>query len=587
MKKSFFIPILFIVIIAVFVLFPVLHADFTNWDDDSYVINNIAIQNLSWSSVSHLFTSYHINLYKPLVLLSFMIEYHFAKLSPGVYHATNLFLHITNVILVYIFIYLLSNKWRVSFLSSILFAIHPMHVESVAWISERKDLLYALFFLIAIIIYMLYRRERKTVYFYGVLAAFTFSLMSKPQGLILPLILILIDLYLDPETYVALIREKIPFFAISFTFLAINFTGFYLLSPKSAHMNAVFRLSNICNVLYAHWFYLQKLLVPVKLSCLYPASYSVHCVVLTVSLLVITWLLVVSLRYSRLYVFGVLFFLITLLPVSQIIPTGPSIVCDRYTYIPYIGFFFVLSSIVITYFESTFKQKYGIRMFIAMLVILWLFSLAFLAHKRTKVWKDSITLWDNVIASYPNIGVSYVNRGKALFEKGEWDKALKDFNHAIKENASYALAYRTRGYLNMRKAFYADARLDFNKAIELKPMNAESYYYRGYLNEVVKKKKMALNDYTSAIELNARHINALLNRGTLFAESHRFEEAIADFTSAIKVSPNYKEAYYNRGLAYLQLNRLKEALSDLTYARDIDPNFEQAEEMLERIEAMK
>ena len=255
-----------ILVIVSLSFLPSLKCGLVNWDDDRYLSNTPAVQSLSLTTVKEASTSFFIGHYQPLTILSYALDYHFYKLNPYHYHLTNLILHLLNSLLVFYLIYLLSGNIIVSFITAILFGLHPLHVESVAWVSERKDVLYSFFFLLSCITYLYYlTKGNKHKYYILSLFLFLCSLLSKSMAVTLPLLLLLIDYYLKRKPNKTLLLDKIPYFFLSIIFGIIAIFGVGI-RPKVGF--SLFGALSAAS--YATVFYLGKLFLPIKLSCLYP-----------------------------------------------------------------------------------------------------------------------------------------------------------------------------------------------------------------------------------------------------------------------------------------------------------------------------
>ena len=281
-KKPLIITVLLILIILItFISFyPSLSNGFTNWDDTEYVTENPVIFNLNIENIKNIFDftneeSYRTNilvksLYVPLTMLSFAVDHHFFKFNPFGYHLTNLILHLFNTIFVFWFIYLLRKNIFMAFFVSLLFGIHPMHVESVAWITERKDVLYSFFFLLSLISYVYYVRKNHIILLIITFILFTLSLLSKPMAITLPVLLILIDFYEKRKFEKKTIFEKIPFFILSFIEVLISFkiSSIYKTVKDSDVQRSFFYGVGLAG--YGFLFYIKKMFAPVNLSPIYP-----------------------------------------------------------------------------------------------------------------------------------------------------------------------------------------------------------------------------------------------------------------------------------------------------------------------------
>jgi hypothetical protein len=431
-----------ILIVTFISFYPCLLGGFVNFDDDRYVYRNPMIKELSWQGIGTIFTSTdYAVVYCPLVFLSYAIEYHFFGLRPYGYHVTNLILHLCNCLLVFWFISLLCRDRPTAFITALLFGVHPLRAESVAWITERKDLLYAFFFLWALICYCDRRVRESRIGYAGVVLFFLLSLLSKPTALVLPLVLLLCDYFQGKKIDRRNLSSKLPLFAIAAAFLILGLVtarGYGRMGPAFTMFDQMFIPP------YALLFYLYKSIVPLGLSCLYPFPVK-HGVFLPakfllspLALVLLGAIVVRSMRHTKTIAFGSLFFLVTIAPALQFFPTGTAIVADRFTYIPSIGLSFMVAGLVAWLYTK--KDKRGARLATAALVAV-VAAMAVLTWGRCGVWNSSIALWEDTVRKYPDdyVPIAYFNRGIVYSDMGLHEKAVSDFNKAL------ALYYRERG----------------------------------------------------------------------------------------------------------------------------------------------
>ena len=349
-----------IIIIAFFVFSLSLKNGFVQWDDYLYIVNNPAVKSLSFENIKSIFTSVFVSNYIPLTMLSYSLDYYFYGLDPSGYHLTNLILHLLNCILVFWLFFIISKNAGISFITAILFAIHPMHVESVAWIGERKDVLYAFFFLGSLISYCRYLKEgRISRYYYIAIFLFLLSLMSKAMAVTLPLALMLFDYILGRRRNKHIFTDKVPFFILSFIFGAAAIFAMDL--NKGIGQKMSFDLfDKLALAGYSIIFYLSKIVMPIGLSCLYVCRERVSLFYLSVIPLLIV--LFFACRRSKTLIFGAAFFLITILPVLKFVPfAGITAVADRYTYISAIGIFFVIGDGFMRLYKMNMKYISFVR----------------------------------------------------------------------------------------------------------------------------------------------------------------------------------------------------------------------------------
>ncbi len=507
---------------------PSLKNGFVNWDDPLYVSENPAIRSLAPARIGEIFSSFSVGNYQPLTVLSYALDYRFSGLDPFGYHATQLVFHLLNCLLVFWLVFLIGGRAPVACLTALLFGVHPLHVESVAWVSARKDVLYAFFFLGAMICYCYYLRGgRARRFYYGALTLFLLSVLSKATAIILPLVLFLFDAYLDRKDKRLFFADKVPFFVLSVVFGAIGFFAQY--AAGAVRQPELFSFADkILIAPFAVAFYLFKTAWPVGLSALYPyfvmpgdPSVLLPAVALCVAALGAA--VFVSRRPSRVVVFSGLFFLLTLLPVLQLVPLGRIIVADRYMYIPCLGIFYGLSEGFQRFYGKRFGRggkagKVVLALFLAGVVA----ELGALTWTRCGVWKDSGTLWSDVLVRYPRASIALNNLGAFYAGRGRHEEAI-------------AL---------------------FRKAIEIDPHGvgaegnlAESYVRLGIVHYEAGRRQEAGRSFEKAIEADPRCAAAYNNLGSLAAMAGRREEAIALFRKTLEIDPSYAEASRNLALA--------------------------------------
>ncbi len=345
-----------------------LNNQFTNWDDPGYIQDNTFIKDLSPAGLKAIFSAPVMGNYHPLTILSYAIEYSFVRLEPWLYHFDSLVLHILDTLLVYWFVNLLTRRPVAAIVTALLFGLHPMHVESVAWISGRKDVLYGLFYLAACISYVYYLRAagaKKRNWCIGVLVLYICSLLSKPVAVTLPLTMLLIDYFEKREWKYSLLGEKIPHFilAVIFGIIAVKVQqSAGAMDMQKVHYNFIERIALGG---YAFITYLWKAVIPAGLCNFYAypqkTGGSLHILfylypLAAVAIVFLAWK---YLRKNRTFVFGLLLFIAGIALLLQFIPVGDAILADRYTYLPYLGLFFIASWYVSEYFGI--KKNMAVR----------------------------------------------------------------------------------------------------------------------------------------------------------------------------------------------------------------------------------
>jgi tetratricopeptide (TPR) repeat protein len=519
---------------------PSLQNGFTNWDDDLYVTNNPLLASPGFHAI--LTTPVSGN-FHPLTIWSLVLNYRLSGLDPRSYHWLNLLLHLANTALVFFFVRMLSRRrfWT-GVVCALVFGIHPMHVESVAWIAERKDVLFAFFYLLGLIAYLRYLDARRIIWLGAALVTFVLSTVSKPAAVVFPLALLATDWFWRRRFAWPVLLEKVPFFGVSLV------GGILTLRAQHTTGSMVVQFSVLERVLYASDAivqYVVKFFVPTGLSAVYPyirvegQGMPAKFYLGFAAVLVLLPLTVYLCRKLRPVLFGLLFFFIHVALVLQLVTVGTCILADRYTYLPYIGLTLALAWWLD---ERPPLRPLGIPVR-SVLAGFFLLLLAFSAYEtwtRCRVWHDSGTLWNDTLAKYPHVYVDgYLNRGRYyLDDAGRPADALADFDEALRLNPDVARSWNFKGMALMRLGRADSAAVCFDRAVELKP------------------------DFAAALN----------NRGGIRLQRNQTAAAVEDFTRAIAADPKLFNAYANRALAYAREGDREKQVSDLAHLLSADPN---------------
>jgi len=518
------------------VYLPSLGNGFLNWDDNFYVTDNpvVAHPTLHGILTQNLGGNYH-----PLTMATLALNYRISGLDAGSYHWLNLLFHLANTALVFFFVRALSGgRLWTSVVTALFFGIHPMHVESVAWISERKDVLYAFFYLIALLTYLRYLEGGRR-WLVATWIAFVLSVASKPAAVVLPLTLLLIDWFRRRPLRASALLEKIPFFAVSIAAGALTFTA--QKSVGAMHGELWSPLQKILFASVGTLMYVGKLFVPIHLSAVYPlpATSSTHypAFYYWAPVLVLAGLAVAVIvgRRARPLLFGVAFFFINIVLVLQLVSVGAALLAERYTYVPYIGLLLALAWWLDEPKGSPqARWKPAIAGICAVLLPLSLVQ----TWNRSPVFHDPETFWNDTIQKYPGkIVDAYYNRANYLVKKGRLEAGLSDYNQALDLNAGVP-------------------RIWYNKGLLLAQMD---------------RNDSALVAFDHVIALDPKHVDALNNRGAMKYRMGDRVGAIADFSRILELNPNYRDAYLNRAVAYGDEKQYDKSVADRQRGIDLDP----------------
>ena len=595
------------------VFLPALRNGFVNWDDNIYIYENSFIRTLNFdmfvSAISDLQT---VSNWHPLTWISHALDYALWGLNPLGHHLTNNILHAANTFVVVLLVMRLLEiashdsrsvvddsrftihdsrfKLIAAATTGLLFGIHPLHVESVAWISERKDVLCAFFFLLSLYAYLGYTRSGgkgiRDRRYLASLGFFVLALLSKPMAVTLPLVLLILDWYpLGRATSFSALRgvvmEKLPFFAFSIvsSVMTVLAQGAEVQPMGTSPIST--RLTIAATALVT---YLRKMVLPLDLSPFYSYPQDVSFFALRYFLPVLLAIgitaaagAVAGRRKIWPAVWG--YYVLTLVPVLGIVHVGNQSMADRYTYLPSLGPFLIAGLALAFLYEkiATGERRPAVRLLIPVLAAVICASMIYLTTKQTAVWKDSLTLWNYVIEMEPGkTFFSYNNRGIAYSDIGQYDRALEDYNKVIAMNPYYSRAYNNRGVVYSRQGLYDMAIEDFSKAIDLKPNFFDAYNNRGVAFDKAGRFEKAMEDFQKALVLNPGFERTYINRGVAYQRAGMLDKAIEDFNTALSINPRSENAYNNRGICFFKKGDLDRAIEEYTKAIAINPYSQEA-----------
>ncbi|MBK6485050.1 MAG: tetratricopeptide repeat protein [Chitinophagaceae bacterium] len=569
--------LLTIILATVIVFGPSINNQWTNWDDESYVLKNPLVTGFD---IKGIFKEEVMGNYHPVTIFTLAIEYSLFKDDASGYHTVSMLLHLLNALLLFYFIRLLTGNALAAFIAALLFAIHPMHVESVSWISAQKDLLYTMFYFAALLAYLRYRNAatgQGMVYYTFMLVLFTLSLLSKAQAVTLPVILLLVDWYRGEKFTGRLLLEKVPLFVLA---LAFGIMAIFAQQATDAIQDiALYSFpERLMFAAYAIVNYLVRLAIPINLSAYYPypeeikGSYTWLVYTAPVIVLILGFLLYRLRKKSTYLLFGVLFFLVNIFLVLQLLPVGGALLADRYTYLSFTGLFFVLAILATRVWENQLPSLSTVRLPVVVAGIAWILFLAYQCQSRTKVWLNSEILWTDVIAKYPHVPIAYSNLGSYYQEKEQLVLAKKNMDEAIRLNPNFSQALINRSDIYRVFNKIDSAIMDGNRAVALSPNDPDAYMNRGIAFSIAEKNDSALKDFTFVISQQPENARAYNNLGNLYMIKEMPDSALINYNLALQYDPKFLDVHNNRGLAYLKLGNNQAAINDLTTAIANDPN---------------
>ena len=542
------------------------------WDDLVYIQENPLIYTIN---LSNIFSTYLAGNYHPLTVLVHAIEYQFFHFNTTGYHVVNVLIHLLNTSLVFYFIRRLTSNERIALVTALLFGLHPIHVESVAWVAELKDVLYTFFFLGALISYLHFSEKRNAGWYGLALGLFVLSALSKGMAVSFALVLVVIDIFQGKKFNGKVILEKIPFFVLSIVFGIIAIQA--QVHETALHDDTIGWAQRIVFACYSYITYLQKLIFPFPLNAYYPYPVAPHeaipvlYYVYPVMVLILAGYTFYALRHQKKIFFGIAFFTTTILLVLKLMPVGYALMADRYAYIPSIGIFYLAGEgLNWLWSNTTIQARKGIS--IALLAAGALFY-GYSTFARSQVWKNEFTLWSDAIEKDPTMAIAYLNRAAYYTDEEKFQEAEVDLNKAIALNPAYADAFFNRGVVLERTGRPEPAMEDYTRTISIKPGYSKAYINRGNLYRNVQQYDAALADFNKGLELDPRQYVGYNGRGILYQNLNKNEEAIVNYTKAIEINPGYINAIVNRGNAYSALNNLTAALNDYNEAIRVNSQF--------------
>jgi len=619
------------------VYLPVRHFEFINFDDDLFVTENPHIRNgLNWEAVGWSFeaglvhTSTHVDYWRPLSFLSHALDIEMFGLHPAGHHLMSLAIHVAATISLFLVLNSMTGYlWRSAFVAA-LFALHPLHVESVAWIAERKDVLSGLFYILTLGAYARYSRGPFVVSRYlMVLCMFALALMSKPVAVTLPFVMLLLDYWplrrfagplmanknrgsnlLSPfpiKTALRLVFEKLPFFL-----LAIGSSLFTLHSQMAIGATPLLHLSlsaRIGNALVSYVVYILNMFWPANLAIYYPYNFALPAwqVAGALALLAgITFLVLVAAGRRPWLPVGWLWYLGMLAPMIGIFQAGTQARADRYTYLPQIGLYIALTWVVAGLCTG-WRHR---RVVLGGGAIIVLIALMFCARAQTAVWRNSESVWthalactsDNAIAHdglgyvllqngktdealwhfqkalqiSPNFAQAHYNLGIALFKMGSVDEAIVHYQKALQINPDYAEAHNNLGAALLQKGRVDEAIVHCQQALQIDPDDAEAHNNLGIAMFQKGSVDEAITQFQLALQIKPDYADAHLNLGNALLQKGSVDEAVVHYQEALQINPNYAEARYNLGNTLLKMGSVDEAISQYQKALQINPDYAEA-----------
>lgn len=589
------VPALFAAIVTFIVYNYTLHNQFLDWDDWIYVTKDKFITSFSAYNLKEmLFHNITANYFHPLTMLSLALNYHFSKLNPEGYYLTNVLLHTANTIWVFFLVKILlesmSGKYGYGIIKNIswiagfcalLHGLHPMHVESVSWIAERKDVLYSFFYLPALILYVRYVNKPTAPGMLYVVILFLCSLMSKPLAVSFPLALFAIDILFKRKAVWRIVIEKWPFY-LCFAAMGVLTLITVKNSGSMALLHGFTLFHKLTIPFYSFMIYTTKFFFPTHLCGYYPYPGVnaggwmpfIFYICPIIDMAIVGVPLYIAYRagenYFRVVLFGICFFLANVLFILQFLSAGVAVVCERYSYIGYIGLIFLT-----VYFIFLLIDKKPQLSFPALtLLVLFTVVLGYLTGDRTKVWHNSETLWHDVIVKYPRQWlVPYMNLAQYYVDSNKMDSAFVMYKELAQLGSKEPSDYRNLANIYAMRKDYDNSMLMYNKALQLDSGGkSDTYLDRAVTYSIMGKLDLALFDYDRSFKADSNDAKLLTNRAYAYFSVGKYDSAIRDYNHLIRLDSNEAGYYFRRGNAEYDKGDNNASINDYLKSLKLQPD---------------
>jgi tetratricopeptide (TPR) repeat protein len=613
--STWFFPV--IIGITSFVVFlPVLRNGFVNWDDYESLVDNPRYRGLGWTQLRWMFTTFHMGHYQPLSWVSFAIDFLVWGTNPVGYHLTNLLLHALNAVLFFFLARLLlsaavkySNDESENIvcvsagLAALLFSVHPLRVESVAWATERRDVLSGFFFVLTLYAYMRAQgsqddRSRRACLALS-LAAFAISLTAKATAITLPAVFLLLDVYplrrlrgtwrswLQPGAR-KILWEKLPFAAVGIIFAILA-----ALAQQSAGalrpVQLYFLSYRFGQAAYASLFYIWKSLFPANLSPLYELPYDfdawmplfIACAVAAAAVSITLYVL------RRRWPAGIacwLYYLVVLAPVVGIAQSGPQLVADRYSYFSCMSWAVLMGGGFLRLWNSAraYPERRPALFTTRALAVLALVILGIMTWKQSEVWRDTKTLWQHVLAVRSDSSIAHYNLGRIYEDEGKLDKSIEYYRRAVLINPAYPEAHYNLARLLAREGMREEAIDHYRQVLRIRPNDADTHNNLGLLLWLKGQLDASLAELRAAVQIDPNYAKAFFNMGRIYASEGDFDNAVLHYEKALTLNPKEGEIYFSLGNILARRGQPEAAIGYLREAVKLKPDFVDAHIALAR-----
>lgn len=600
----------FVVALVTFTVFiQALSNEFVNWDDHETLLNNSRYRGLGWSELRWMFTTFHMGHYQPLSWVSFAVDFFVWGTNPVGYHLTNITLHALNAALFFFLARLLlsaANKsndqsesmLRVSAgLAALLFSIHPLRVESVAWATERRDVLSGFFFLLTLYAYVRAHlssddRSRRAGLVLS-FAAFVLSLTAKASAITLPVVLLLLDVYplrrlqgtwrswLRPGAR-TIFWEKVPFAALAMLFAIVA-----ALAQQSVGalrpMQQYFLSYRLGQAAYASFFYIWKSLVPANLSPLYELPYDFDAwmplfIACAGSAAAIAIGLYATRRRWPAGLASWVYYVVVLAPVIGIAQSGPQLVANRYSYFSCMSWAVLIGGGFLRVWNCARENPERRPVFFTTcaLAISALLILGMMTWKQTEIWRDTKTLWQYVLAVRSESSIAHYNLGRIYEDEGKSDKGIESYRQAVRITPTYAEAHYNLARLLARQGMQDEAIDHYRQVLQVRPDDADTHNNLALLLWSKGQFKASLAELRTAVQIDPQYAKAFFNMGRIYASEGDLDNAVLHYEKALTLNPQEGEIYFGLGNALARRGQAEAAIGYLREAVKLRPDFADA-----------
>jgi tetratricopeptide (TPR) repeat protein len=555
---------------------------FISYDDQLYIVDNYRIHSgFTFKSVVDALTNVHTGHWHPLTIMSHMLDWNLFGDNAGGHHWTSVIIHILNAVLLFLFFqYLTGAIWKSAFIAA-LFAIHPINVESVAWIAERKNVLSTFFWILTMFLYVWYVRSPSWKRYLPMFLCFALGLMAKPMLVTLPFVLLLLDYWPLNRTIInqqnknqaeipepislkkykitSLIWEKVPLLFLTAISICLTFYA-----AKS--VGTIVGLGNmpltkrIGNTIFYYALYLKKLFWPIDLAVFYPLYSEIPIWQIAIAVLLLGGISILVFLYSRQHPYllvGWFWYLGTLVPVIGIVQVGNQSIADRYAYVPFIGLFIIIAW---GGYQVSSKIRYA-KVLTALVATFIVMMFAAATYSQVKVWKNSVTLFEDALKSNPDNYLAYNVLGLEAVNRGEHELALSYYYMALKINPRFDPAYNNTGNLLIKMGRPYDAIRNYEKALKINKMSVEAHYNLGVALLQENYLEGAIAHFREAVELRRDYVEAHNNWGVALMKMGNIQKAVAHFKEALRLNPRHPEALKNIKNAISMQKKINENIS--------------------------